>query len=44
MVGFVSVRLEMGSVVAEKQVLCCIAARRADAPAPQGGADPDGLL
>lgn len=44
MVGFVSARLEMGSVFAEKQVLCSVAARRGDAAAPHGGAHPDGLL
>lgn len=44
MVGFVSARLEMGSVFAEKQVVCSIAARRGDAAAPHGGAHPDGLL
>lgn len=42
--GFVSARLEMGSVFAEKQVLCSVAARRGDAAAPHGGAHPDGLL
>lgn len=34
----------MGSVFAEKQVLCSVAARRGDAAAPHGGAHPDGLL